>query len=108
MAEIEEMARLEYNCEQREYRRKLKAKEVGICNNNSNTDPVLTEIVRREQNKATANAFNELLPEQQELIRLIHLQDVKAREIAKRDNVSDSAISKRLQRAENNLKKLLA
>ena len=72
------------------------------------SNPTLSEIIRNETIENVRRAILQLLPEQQELIDLVYFQEVKAADIAKRDNVSPSAISKRLSRAEAQLKKLIA
>jgi len=108
LAQIQEIAREEYNCQQREERRKKKAEQLLRIQQYKINDPTLSEILRNEQIENVRQAIAQLLPEQQELIFLIHFQEVKASDIAKRDNVSPSAISKRLTRAEEKLKKLIA
>ena len=110
-AEIEQSYKDEYNLYQRESRQNKQRLEDGLQSQKSETntsDPVFSEILRQDRIARVRAAIAQLLPEQQELIILIQFQEVKAPDIAKRDNVSPSAISKRLERAEQKLKKLLA
>lgn len=61
-------------------------------------------VITRE---TLAYGFNHLSPEQEELVRAVHLEGVKVSEIAAREGVSVSAVSHRLNRVMKKLKKVL-
>jgi len=75
-----------------------------IKNNAHNLDD---EIIRFETHKYFENAIEKILPEQQTLIHEIYFLKTPAIEIAKRENVSKPAISRRLNRAKFALKQQL-
>ena len=121
---IKEYFKEEYNCHQREERRKRRALELamlhsesgtqnenriksGVCRYNT-SNPVLTDVIRHEKIEMVQRAICKLLPDQQELIRLAYFEDMKQSDIAKQYNTSASNISHKIKRAETRLKKLLA
>lgn len=103
-----DMDRLDYNSNQRETRRhcSLEAFNLDDAYFPSNED-VEADVIRNERDAELYAAINQLLPEQQRIIRAVYFEGTPAVEIARSEGVSKSAISHRLSRAENALKKIL-
>ncbi|WP_350342373.1 sigma-70 family RNA polymerase sigma factor [Proteinivorax tanatarense] len=100
--------RLEYNNEQRETRRHL-----SYSNLNDKADilkkdeDVLEQILNSLQQEAVKQAIKKLDPNQQKLIRDIYYIGLSQAEIAKRDGVHKSSVTKRIKRISKRLKKEL-
>lgn len=103
-----DMDRLDYNSNQRETRRHCSLEAFNLDDAYFPSDEdVESDVIRNERDAALYSAVEQLLPEQQRLIRAVHFEGVPAVEIAKHEGVSKSAISHRLSRAENALRKIL-
>ena len=72
------------------------------------TPSVAEEVERRERNAEFKQAFNRLTPEQRKLLWQLFYLEIPANEIARREGVDKSAISHRLVRAREKLKKLIS
>lgn len=107
--EIKELDRLEYNSDQRaRYRnRKFLAESYGSYNRYHIPMPVPAEVERREKFASLSRAIRQLLPDQQRLIWQRYIQEIPATEIARREGVSKSAISHRVGRALDQLRKIM-
>ena len=65
------------------------------------------QYIKKEEKKALHKAIQQLLPQQQELIRKIYFENKSVVEIAKDEGVSHQAISDRLKKIITSLKKNL-
>lgn len=68
---------------------------------------VVSAIEKKETSEALNNALDKLLPQQRELIQKVHFEGVQMVAIAREEGVDKSAISHRLKRIYQQLKKLL-
>ena len=103
-----DMDRLDYNCNQRESRRHCSLEAFNLDDAYFPSDVnVEDEVIRNENRENLEAAISQLLPEQRRLIREIYFEGIPAVEIARREGVYKSAISNRLNRALNSLKKIL-
>ena len=103
-----DLDRLDYNCNQRETRRHCSLEAFNLDDAYFPSDVnVEDDIIRNESRENLEAAIAQLLPEQQRLIREIYFEGIPAVEIARREGVYRSAISNRLSRALNSLKKIL-
>ena len=102
------MDRLDYNCNQRETRCHCSLEAFNLDDAYFPSDVnVEDEVIRNESCENLEAAIAQLLLEQQRLIREIYFEGIPAVEIARREDVCKSAISNRLSRALNSLKKIL-
>ena len=103
-----DLDRLDYNCNQRETRRHCSLEAFNLDDAYFPSDVnVEDEVIRNESRENLEAAIAQLLPEQRRLIREIYFEGIPAVEIARREGVYKSAISNRLSRALNSLKKIL-
>ncbi|WP_069648958.1 RNA polymerase sigma factor [Caloranaerobacter ferrireducens] len=106
---IVEIERVEYNSNRRETRRhnSLNAmQEQGIQLADTSAD-VESEVELIERNDALYNAISKLQLQQRELIKKVYIEEKPIKEIAAEEVVSSPAISRRLNRIYEQLKKHL-
>ena len=98
------------NSNRRESRRHLsigKIEEIGIQILDPSVD-VLATVIKENTDKELMIAVNQLLPEQQTLIRQIFYDEISITEVARRDGVTEGAVRHRLRKIYSRLKKILA
>ena len=98
------------NSNRRESRRHLsigKIEEIGIQILDPSVD-VLATVIKENTDKELMIAVNQLLPEQQTLIRQIFYDEISITEVARRDGVTEGAVRHRLRKIYSRLKKVLA
>jgi RNA polymerase sigma factor (sigma-70 family) len=103
-----DMDRQDYNVNQRETRRhcSLEAFNLDDALFPSDVD-IEGDLVSAEQSDKLGTAIATLTPEQQELIRLVFVEDKKIIEIARADGVSEAAVRNQLKKIYARLKKVL-
>ncbi|MCI5941209.1 MAG: sigma-70 family RNA polymerase sigma factor [Ligilactobacillus animalis] len=106
--EIIELNRIEYNDNHRETRRhvSLDAYDPYSALVKDNANP-LQKIINKEEIEQLHHSIGQLNPEQQKLLMKKFWDDMKQIDIAKEEDVSKMAITKRLQTIYRNLKKIL-
>lgn len=106
--EIIELNRIEYNDNHRETRRhvSLDAYDPYGALVKDNANP-LQKIINKEEIEQLHHSIGQLNPEQQKLLMKKFWDDMKQIDIAKEEDVSKMAITKRLQTIYRNLKKIL-
>lgn len=106
--EIIELNRIEYNYNHRETRRhvSLDAYDPYGALVKDNANP-LQKIINKEEIEQLHHSIGQLNPEQQKLLMKKFWDDMKQIDIAKEEDVSKMAITKRLQTIYRNLKKIL-
>ncbi len=108
-AVLRDLDRLEYNNNRKSSRHNVKFLDATcIRAKNRILQPVPAEVERRERDANLRCAIEQLMPEQRRLIYQIYFLEVPATEIARREGVSKSAISHRLNRVLRKMEKLLA
>ena len=98
------------NSNRRESRRHLsigKIEEIGIQISDPSVDVPAT-VIKETTDKELMNAVNQLLPEQQALIRQIFYDEISITEVARRDGVTEGAVRNRLRKIYSRLKKVFA
>ena len=105
MAEINELERAEYNNKQRETRRHVSLEAFNLDDGlfAAYLD-IEAEIENKERNALLHAAIKRLPPKQRHLIYSIYFQGISIKEYAKRQGVTHSAISKRLNTIYEKLK----
>lgn len=106
--EIIELNRIEYNDNHRETRRhvSLDAYDPYGALVKDNANP-LQKIINKEEIEQLHHSIGQLNPEQQKLLMKKFWDDMKQIDIAKEEDVSKMAITKRLQTIYRNPKKIL-
>lgn len=106
---VKKLDKEEYNSNQRERRRCKNFLDTCYRNYDKHylSQPVFASVERRELYANLGRAISLLLPEQQKLVAQRYFWGIPATEIARRDGVSKSAISHRVGRALDQLKKIL-
>ena len=110
-AVIEDSRRAERNSDRRESRRHvsmeyLERKGFQFETEAPDGDP-LAQLLRRERKERLQEIIPLLLPQQRDLIEKIFFEGIEARKIAESEGISKSAISHRLERIYEKLKRFL-
>jgi RNA polymerase sigma-70 factor (ECF subfamily) len=105
---IIDLDRQEYNINHKETRRHYSLDACAYEGENfAVEDTAFEELIAGENEEQKINrAISKLKPKQQKLIRAIYFEGIPVSEYAKREGVSQPAISQRLATAIKNLKKL--
>jgi RNA polymerase sigma factor (sigma-70 family) len=108
LALLRELDRLDYNSHQKETRRHVSLDAAGAADipDEKSPDPV-SAIEATEDARALTQALMRLSLDQRELLRAVFGEGVSLVEIARREGVSQPAISQRVKVLKKKLKKLL-
>ena len=73
----------------------------------SNTD-IAAEYIRTQENETLLKAIDSLLPQQKELVRRVYFNNESLASIAREEGVSKMAITNRMKKIHEKLKKILS
>jgi RNA polymerase sigma factor (sigma-70 family) len=108
LALLRELDRLEYNTHQKETRRHVSLDAAGVLSVPDEKSPDPADAVEAaEDTRALMQALMRLSLEQRELLRAVFDEGISLVEIARKEGVSQPAISQRLKALKKKLKKLL-
>jgi RNA polymerase sigma factor (sigma-70 family) len=103
-----ELDRLERNVNQKETRRHASLDAFNLDGNLFPSDvDVEAECIQNEEYQALYKAIDQLLPQQQELIKKVFFEKCTIVSIAREEGVGESAIRDRLNRIYKKLKEIL-
>jgi len=103
-----ELERTEHNNQQTQTRRHVSLDALNLNGSllPANVD-VQEECIRDEDNQALCDAIGRLLPQQQELMRKVFVEERTLTGIAREEGVTESAVRDRLQRIRKNIRENL-
>jgi RNA polymerase sigma factor (sigma-70 family) len=106
---LAELDRQEYNINHKETRRhtSLDAMKYEGEIFASNTD-IAAEYIRTQENETLLKAIDSLLPQQKELVRRVYFNNESLASIAREEGVSKMAITNRMKKIHEKLKKILS
>ena len=103
-----DMDRLEYNVNHKETRRHVLLSAIDPADRFLTAEEnLLQDLIDEEDHEKLMEAIRKLQPQQQELLYRMYWKGEKQRDIAKEDDVSERAITGRMQKIYASLKKFM-